>query len=63
MDPGYSGKEGGGEVAHTQQQVHALPEEDLLHFLTHRGQELLVSQGYLGMNKGDLRTKQPQDNP
>jgi hypothetical protein len=48
---------GRGAVTHTQQQLHALPEEYLLHFLPHTGQELFVSQGHLGVNESDLETK------
>lgn len=43
-------------LAHTQQQLHAFPEQDLLYFLPDTGQELRVSEGHLGVNEGDLGT-------
>lgn len=46
----------GAELARTQQQLHAFPEQDLLHFLPDTGQELLVSKGHLGVNESDLGT-------
>lgn len=42
--------------ARTQQQLHAFLEQDLLCLLPDTGQELLVSQGHLGVNQSDLGT-------
>ena len=44
-------------LARTQQQLHAFPEQDLLHFLPDTGQELCVCEGHLGVNESDLRAK------
>lgn len=43
-------------LARTQQQLHAFPEQDLLHFLPDTGQKLLVSEGHLGVNENNLGT-------
>ena len=51
-----------GDLSRTQQQLHTLPEEDLLHFLPHTGQEFLVSQGYSGVDKSDLGQINKQTN-
>lgn len=47
-----------GFVTRTQQQLHALPEEDLFYFLPHTGQELLVGQLYFGVDESDLEQTQ-----
>lgn len=54
--PGAERTRARGELAHTQQQLHAFLEQNLLCFLPDTGQELLVGEGHLGVNESDLGT-------
>lgn len=56
--PGAERGRARGELARTQQQLHALLEQDLLCFLPDTGQELLVGEGHLGVNESDLGTNE-----